>query len=195
MDSNTNIKDNENIINPNSNFELRKEVFEWLEAIIFSLVIVVLIFTFLFRIVGVDGESMLPTLQNGDRLLISDLFYNPKPKDIIVLTDQTVNNKPIIKRIIAVEGQSVDIDFETGTVYINSEVLNEPYIKDLTKVKGDMKFPLTVPNGKVFVLGDNRNNSLDSRYSEIGFADTSDILGRAFFRIYPFNSMGSLSVK
>lgn len=193
---NSNIKNGQDapIINE-SKFELKKEIFDWLEAIIFSLVVVVLIFTFLFRVVGVEGESMLPTLNNGDRVLISNLFYNPKPLDIIVLTDQTESNKPIIKRIIAVEGQTVDIDFNTGEVKVDGSVLDEPYIFSQTKVEGDVKFPVKVPEDKVFVLGDNRNNSLDSRYEEVGLASENDILGRAFFRIYPFDSIGGFSLK
>lgn len=173
-------------------FEAKKEVFEWVEALVFSIVIVVLIFTFLFRVVGVDGRSMEPTLYDGDRLLISNMMYRPKAFDIVVLTDQTSQNKPIIKRIIATEGQTVNIDYSNGDVIVDDKILVEDYVSGPTATRGDVVFPVVVPKDKVFVLGDNRGNSLDSRYSDIGMANISDILGRAFFRIYPFNSIGGL---
>ncbi len=170
----------------------KTELFEWLECIVFSLVAVVLIFTFIFRIVGVDGRSMVPTLQDQDRLVISHLFYTPKQGDIIVITQPTAVNEPLIKRIIAKEGQVVDIDFSTGTVYVDGTALSEPYINELTTNSAtcNIELPVTVPEGKVFVMGDNRNNSRDSRDSSIGMIDERYILGKAFFRIYPFSDIG-----
>ncbi|MDK2802977.1 MAG: signal peptidase I [Oscillospiraceae bacterium] len=169
---------------------IKKEIFEWVEAIIFSLVVVVLIFTFVFRVVGVDGRSMEPTLKNEDRVLISHLFYKPKKGDIVVLNDQTEDRKPIIKRIIGTEGDTIDINFINGKVIVNGIPLEEPYIDENTLTPGDIEFPVTVPTGHIFVLGDNRNNSLDSRHSEIGMADSKDLLGRAFVRIYPIEKIG-----
>lgn len=168
------------------------ELFEWLECIVFSLVAVVLIFTFVFRIVGVDGRSMVPTLQDQDRLVISHMFYTPKQGDIIVITQPTAVNEPLIKRIIAKAGQKVDIDFSTGTVYVDDSPLSEPYINELTTNSAtcNIDLPVTVPEGKVFVMGDNRNNSRDSRDSSIGMIDERYILGKAFFRVYPLNKIG-----
>lgn len=170
----------------------KTEVFEWLECIVFSLVIVVLIFTFIFRIVGVDGLSMYPTLKDKDRVVISHLFYKPKMGDIVVITQPTVVNKPLIKRVIATGGQKVDIDFKNGIVKVDDRVLNEPYINERTTLENDVTFPVTVPQGELFVMGDNRNHSSDSRYSGIGMIKEGYILGKAIFRIYPFSSFGTL---
>ncbi len=173
---------------------LKSELFEWLETVAFSLVAVVLVFTFIFRIVGVDGKSMQNTLQDGDRLIISHLFYQPKAGDIVVVTQPNAVNKPLIKRIIALGGQTVDIDTERGLVYVDGVVINEPYIKEPTVriPNPPMTFPYTVPEGKVFVMGDNRNNSLDSRSTDVGPIDERYILGKAIFRIYPLNRLGGL---
>ncbi len=173
---------------------LKSELFEWLETVAFSLVAVVLVFTFIFRIVGVDGKSMQNTLQDGDRLIISHLFYQPKAGDIVVVTQPNAVNKPLIKRIIALGGQTVDIDTERGLVYVDGVVINEPYIKEPTVriPNPPMTFPYTVPEGKVFVMGDNRNNSLDSRSTDVGPIDERYILGKAIFRIFPLNRLGGL---
>lgn len=171
------------------------ELYEWAEAIVFSLVCVVLLFTFVFRIVGVDGHSMENTLHNGDRVIISRINYTPKQGDIIVfpVKDPNIAAMPLIKRIIAVGGQKVDIDFANGIVKVDGKVLNESsYIKEPTTREGDVQFPLVVPKGKVFVMGDNRNNSLDGRFKEIGFVDERDILGKAVFRIFPLSKIGPL---
>lgn len=173
---------------------LKSELFEWLETIAFSLVFVILVFTFVFRIVGVDGESMQNTLENGDRLIISHLFYQPKAGDIVVVTQPNAVNKPLIKRIVALGGQTVDIDTERGLVYVDGVVINEPYIKEPTVriPSPPVTFPYTVPEGCVFVMGDNRNNSLDSRSTDVGPIDERYILGKAVFRIFPFNKFGGL---
>lgn len=175
-------------------FSLKREVFEWLETIAFSLVAVVLIFTFVFRIVGVDGDSMMNTLQDKDRLIITHLFYQPKRGDIVIITQPNSVNKPLVKRIVALEGQTVDIDTDRGLVYVDGEVIDEPYILEPTTYMppSSVGFPYTVPEGKVFVMGDNRNNSLDSRSTGVGPIDERYILGKAVFRIYPFDSIGGL---
>lgn len=177
-----------------SRSQLKREIFEWLETVAFSLVAVVMVFTFVFRIVGVDGESMQNTLYNGDRLIISHLFYQPKAGDIVIITQPNAVNKPLVKRIVAVGGQTVDIDTDRGLVYVDGEVINEPYIKEPTvKIPSPpMEFPVTVPEGKVFVMGDNRNHSLDSRSTDVGMIDERYILGKAIFRIYPLNRIGGL---
>ncbi len=174
--------------------QLKKEIFEWLETVAFSLVAVVLVFTFVFRIVGVDGESMENTLYDEDRLIITHLFYQPKAGDIVIITQPNAVNKPLVKRIIAVGGQTVDIDTDRGLVYVDGEVIDEPYIKEPTvKIPSPpMEFPVTVPEGKVFVMGDNRNHSLDSRSTDVGMIDERYILGKAIFRIYPFDRIGGL---
>ena len=166
------------------------EILEWLESIAISIFIVVLVFTFVFRIVIVDGRSMVPTLENGQRLVISHLFYTPKQGDIVVVNSKGLN-KTIIKRVIATEGQIIDIDFENGIVTVDGKELNEPYIneKTLRNDKGN-DYPMKVPQDTIFVMGDNRNESTDSRNSLVGCISTDDVLGKAIFRIYPFESFG-----
>ncbi len=173
---------------------LKSELFEWLETIAIALVAVVLLFTFVFRIVGVDGDSMMDTLYDGDRLIVSHLFYKPKAGDIVIITQPNAVNKPLVKRIVALGGQTVDIDTERGLVYVDGKVIDEPYIKEPTVriPSPPLQFPYTVPEGKVFVMGDNRNNSLDSRSTAVGPIDERYILGKAVFRVFPLNRFGGL---
>ena len=166
------------------------EILEWLESIAISIFIVILVFTFVFRIVIVDGSSMVPTLQDGQRLIISHLFYTPKQGDIVVVNSKGLN-KTIIKRVIATEGQTVDIDFYKHTVTVDGKVLDEPYINAPTaRNDNGNTYPMVVPENTIFVMGDNRNESTDSRNSLVGCISTDDVLGKAVFRIYPFDSFG-----
>lgn len=177
---------------------LLSETYEWVEAIVFSLAFVVLLFSLVFRIAGISGVSMENTLNQGvevesqrlDRLLISDLNYTPKYGDIVVIRSKKLG--VIVKRVIAVGGQTVNVDFQKGTVSVDGKILSESYIKEPTRRQGDVIFPLKVPAGHVFVMGDNRNDSHDSRFSDVGCIDNHDIIGRAYFRIYPFNRIGPL---
>ncbi len=173
-----------------------KEIFEWLEVIVLCLVSVILISTVLIRPAGVVGQSMEPTLYNGERLLVTSFFYQPEAGDIVVISQEDDVQEHLVKRVIATEGQTVDIDFEKGEVYVDGQLLQEDYIKEKTYLQypgaSGITFPATVPQGHVFVLGDNRNNSKDSRHSDIGMVDTKYILGKVVFRIYPFNRIGAL---
>lgn len=159
--------------------------YEWVEAVIYAFLAIFIIFAFCFRIVGVDGDSMNNTLNNGDWLVISNFDYSPERQDVVVITQPNVKHEPLIKRVIGVAGDTVDIDFATGEVSVNGVVQEEPYIKDKTILQGDMFFPLTVPEGKVFVLGDNRNESWDSRFNAVGFIDERYLMGKAVMRIFP----------
>ena len=181
---------------------IEKQIIEWLEIFVFSVIAVVVLFTLVFRIATIDGPSMNDTLLHGQRIVISNLGYSAKQGDIVVISrntensseTQTENNTPIIKRVIAVGGQTVDIDFETGTVYVDRVPLDEPYVSSQTN-KRDVEFPKYVPEGYVFVLGDNRAISLDSRSTEIGedgLIDERYILGKALFRILPLSEAGRL---
>lgn len=166
-------------------------VYEWLETLVWCFLFVVLLFTFAFRVVGVDGSSMEDTLHNSDRLITTN-YFTPKYGDIVAVTQPRNLKQPLVKRVIATEGQVVDIDFDTGFVYVDGTVLNETYIKTPTTRAGDVEFPVTVPTGKVFVLGDNREVSMDSRLKEVGMVDVRYIFGKVAFRLFPFNRMGTL---
>lgn len=164
-----------------------REAYEWVQALVCSVLAVVVIFTFVIRLIGVDGHSMVPTLQNGDRLLVlnSMLYDDYKYGDIVVLRKESFLTEPIVKRVIATEGQTVDIDFANGIVYVDGVALEEDYINDLTYTDEGTEFPLTVPEGSIFVMGDNRNRSDDSRNSALGTVDTRYVIGRAVFLLFP----------
>ena len=168
----------------------RVEVYDWIQSILLALVVCVLLFVFGVRMVNVDGESMLPTLENGDRVIISRLFYTPKQGDIVVLRKESFMYEPIVKRVIAVEGQTIDIDFDKGVVYVDGVALDEPYIYEPTYKQLDFSGPVTVPEGCVFVMGDNRNGSTDSRYSVLGCIDTRLIQGRVYLTVFPLKNFG-----
>ncbi|MCL2013997.1 MAG: signal peptidase I [Oscillospiraceae bacterium] len=169
---------------------INKELFDIAETVTHALVVVVLVFTFFFRIVGVSGESMRPTLENKDYILITDFFYSPKRGDIVVVTVPGEEN-PLVKRIIAVGGDSVDIYNDQGAIYVNDERVSEKYIPQSvrTEVRTD-DFSIQVKPGEVFLLGDNRPESKDSR--EFGCVNEKLIQGMAFFRLVPFGSFGQI---
>jgi signal peptidase I len=151
----------------------------------FALAVLFIVFSFVIRPVWVDGKSMLPTLQNNDWVIVTELKERPKRGDIIVSCLPNVFNEQLIRRVIAIEGDTIDIDFKTGIVFINGEPYNEPYINESTLTAFDVQFPLTVDEGCVFVMGDNRNFSLDSRSSDIGLIKEEYILGKARIRLFP----------
>ncbi len=165
-----------------------RDLYEWVQSLVGSVLVVVAIFTFGIRMLGVDGHSMLNTLQHDDRLLVvNPIFYHDyQYGDIVILRKNGVfDNDPIVKRVIAVGGQTVDIDFDAGVVYVDGEALEEDYIREPTYTAEGTEFPLTVPEGSIFVMGDNRNGSSDSRDYRLGTVDTRYVIGKAAFLIFP----------
>lgn len=160
-------------------------LFDWVQSVVLALTIGILLFVFLGRIVTVEGSSMNPTLLNSDKLLISRLFYTPERGDIVVIQKNSFGVKPIIKRIIATAGQTVDIDFDEGIVYVDGVAQEESYTAAPTYQRLQFVGPVTVPEGCVFVMGDNRNASSDSRDSRLGMIDTRNIVGRVIVMLVP----------
>lgn len=171
-----------------------KETYDWIQCLIGALIACVLIFVFFIRVIDVRGTSMNPTLQNQDKMLVSGLFYSPEVGDIVVFKKDGYDpDKALVKRIIATEGQEVNIDFERGIVYVDGVAIEEDYIAEPTTTKLDFIGPRTVPDGCVFVLGDNRNMSTDSRRSEIGMVDERLIIGKVYCVLFPLDSFGLVS--
>ena len=174
-----------------SDQQMRLDLYDWIQSLMVALVICVALFIFCVRVIDVSGSSMWPTLKNGDKMIVSDLFYKPKYGDVIVFkTDNYDPNKALVKRVIATEGQEISIDFDRGVVYIDGSPIEEDYIAELTTTKLDFIGPQKVPEGCIFVMGDNRNASTKSRKKEIGMVDERMILGRAYYVAFPSGDMG-----
>lgn len=169
-----------------------REVYDWVESGMTAVLCVVLVFTFVARMVGVVGDSMYPTLHNKDRLIATGIYTELKTGDIVVITQPNKRNEPLIKRVIATGGQTVDIDYETGLVYVDGKRLYEPYVNETIHPGStfEMAFPQQVPPGRVFVMGDNRNNSWDSRALEVGMVDQRYVLGKVIYRVMPYDRFG-----
>ena len=182
---------NENI----NNIEQKKKnsftetCFDVVSVLATAVIAVAIAFLCFFRTVGVVGSSMYPTLHNTDRIILSAFLFEPENGDIVVTCQPSkseIIEDVLVKRIIATEGQTVDIDFQLGIVYVDGEPLDEPYVNEPTFDREDFYAPVTVPEGYVFVMGDNRNHSTDSRDDRVGLIREEYVLGKALFRIMPF---------
>lgn len=178
------------------------EWFYWLQTMVSAIVCIVMVFTFLGRVTRVVGPSMNPTLADGELLLVWSFLYEPKAGDIVILNETTneyvrlMKGEAIVKRVIATAGQTVDIDYDTGTVYIDGQAIEEPYILEEMDWPADMNMWEThfeIPEDCVFVMGDNRNNSTDSRKPAVGAVHEGFIIGSAKAVLFPLNKIGLLS--
>lgn len=177
---------------------IANEILDWIESFVFAVFVIILIFIFLFRIVTVDGHSMNSTLSDKDRVIISHLNYDPKNDDIVVV-NSSVLNKTLIKRVIGIAGDTVKIDYNINTVYVNGKAISNEHIDNTMLDKGmfdpsfkvsDGVYEYKVPENSIFIMGDNRNNSTDSR--TIGFISKDDVMGHVIFRLYPFKEFGRI---
>ncbi len=186
------------------------EVLDWFDTVITSIVAIIVIFALITRLSTVDGGSMKPTLQDKERLMITDFAYTPARNDIVVVWADGLYNdvtedwgKAIVKRVIGIPGDTISLDIAEGAVYRNGEKLSHEIkdgilyedghpINDYTMVNWDLNGEITVPEGYVFVMGDNRNDSIDSRDSRVGLVDMNNIVGKAYLRVAPFDRFGGL---
>ena len=179
-----------------------KEIRDWVVAIAVAVALSLVIRNFVFTLVKVQGQSVEPTLHNTERLYVNRFFYTPEKGDVVIFKPASDPKRPYVKRVIATEGDSVYIDFDTGDVYVNDQLVDEPYIKDKTHLSGSYIMslvakgeygkdtPIVVQPGYIFVMGDNRNNSKDSR--ELGQVPIDEVMGGAVFRFWPLDQFGSV---
>lgn len=179
-----------------------KELRDWIVAIGIAVILALVIRNYVFTLVKVQGQSMEPTLHNADRLYVNRFFYTPKKGDVIIFVPESDPNRPYVKRVIATAGDSVYIDFKTGNVFVNGQLIDEPYVKEKTRNNGSYIMslmqqgnygpdaPIVIREGHIFVMGDNRNNSKDSR--ELGQIPLDEVLGGAVFRFWPLDHLGSV---
>jgi signal peptidase I len=181
-------------------FDLAREMYEWADSLVFVFAAFVLVYVFIASVFHVNQDSMTNTLRDGERLIVSRLPYTPRHGDIILFTKygwqssfntETGQYNPLVKRVVGLPGDT--LEYRDGVLYRNGHRLNEDYVREAEWLwRGDMAAEVTVPEGSLFVLGDNRNNSRDSRSTDIGYVDTRSVLGRVVWRITPLNRFGTV---
>lgn len=171
---------------------MKKELLDWAISIVVALALALFIRQFIFTLVRVDGPSMQPTLHHNDILYVNRFMYAPEVGDVIIFKPSHSPSTPYVKRVIATEGQEVFIDEQKGEVYVEGKLLNEDYISEALVSGGTIEYPYVVPDDCVFVLGDNRNNSLDSRVASVGAVSKDSIIGHVIFRILPVSDFGKI---
>lgn len=171
------------------------EIYSWVKSILIAFTILIICQTFLFRVVEVSGHSMDSTLESGERLVVSCLPYTPKNNDIVIISRGAHYDHTIVKRVIATEGQRLKLDYANDKIYVDGKELDEPYITGTTFSDniGDNEIPEVIPKGKIFVMGDNRGHSSDSRSTRIGLIDVDNVIGKAEFAVFPLNRFGWVS--
>ena len=188
--------------NGEKGFSVWSEIFEWIKAIAIALVVAFFLKNYVLTLAKVSGESMEPTLQHADRLYVNKVAYTPQKGDVVIFEPASAPGKPYIKRVIATEGDTIYIDFETGEVFVNDELIDEPYISEPTHLMGSYigylmnigkyskENPIKIEEGYFWAMGDNRNASKDSR--ELGPIPEKELMGHAVFRFWPFNNVGKV---
>lgn len=162
-------------------------LFDWMSSFAFAFAIVVIVLTFFVRVVDIDGKSMYPTLVHREKVLITNTFTTPSTGDVVIISHGEEYDQPLVKRVIATEGQTLNIDFDKNTVTVDGKVLDEPYIRGKTTME-DAKIPSVIPRNKVFVMGDNREESSDSRGTRIGLIDEKNIIGKVRCVVFPLQN-------
>ena len=167
-------------------------LFETLEAVIYALIVTVVFIVFFFRIISISGVSMLNTLHDFDKVLVKVFSYRPKCGDVVIIRKGQYINQPIVKRIIATEGQSISIDYKNQAIIVNGVKIREDYLKEPMIYQNDDYIPPKIPKGYCFVMGDNRNKSLDSRSGAVGLIENKNIIGKVVFIVFSFHKAGRI---